>query len=142
MNDPFLSEDLCYQRLKQDYITHKKLLIAADFDDCIFDYHRKGFKFPQVIQLLQDCNKVGFDIVIYSASPRERHPEIQAYCELNNIKIEAINENIAEWIKDGKDRSKAKIYYNILLDDKAGLPTTYRILRKLVDEILRSPATN
>lgn len=135
MNDPFLDENLCYERLKENYNKYGSLLVAADFDETIFDYHKKSFAFPALIQLLKDCNKVKFPITIFTASPLERHPEIQEYCNTIGVEIVAINENTVDWMKDGLDRSKAKIYFSILLDDKAGLPSAYRILRKLIDEI-------
>lgn len=55
---------------------------------------------------------------------------IQEYCKEIGIKIEGININYLPQFKNS-----GKIYYNILLDDRAGLETSYNILHKLLNYI-------
>lgn len=136
MNDPFLDNTYAYLRLLNEYEKHKSLVIAADFDNSIYDYHSKGYKFPALIKLLQDCNKIGFKIVIFSGSAKERHPFIREYCEKIGVKIDGINEDVIDWHKDKSlDWSNSKIYFNILLDDRCGLKSAYDVLKLLVDNI-------
>lgn len=134
MNDPYLSEDNCFKRLWDDYIKHGGLVVAVDNDGTIFDLHGKGFQFPAVIGLLRECHELGFKIVIYSAAAANRHEEITNNCIKNNIPFDAINSNVIEF-NDNLDRSRSKLYYNVFLCDRAGLPSAYRVLRRVVDKI-------
>jgi len=137
MNDPFLNFEVTYSRLMEEYNRHKSLIIALDFDNSIFDYHERGDKFPALIKLMQDCKEIGFKIVIFSGSAKERYPFIRSYCEGLGIEINGINEDLIDWHPDTSlDWSRSKIYYNILLDDRAGLSSAYGVLRTLVNAIL------
>jgi hypothetical protein len=136
MNDPFLDNTHTYLRLLKEYEKHKSLVIACDFDNSLFDYHSKGYKFPKLIKLMQDCKKIGFKIVIFSGSAKERYPFIREYCEGLGIEIDGINEDLIDWHPDKTaDWSNSKIYFNILLDDRAGLASAYEVLKMLVDNI-------
>jgi len=135
--DPYLNPDYVYSRLSEEYLKHKSLVIALDYDNTIFDYHKKGFIFEKVIKLIKVCNDLKFKIVIFSGSAKERHDEIYKYCETIGIKIDGINEDVIDWNQDKTlDWSKSKIYYNIFLDDRAGLLEAYTTLNKLVTNIL------
>jgi len=143
INDPFLDNTRAYLRLLEEYNRHKSLVIAVDMDNTLFDYHSKGYKFPALIKLLQDCNKIGFKIVIFSGSAKERHPFIREYCEKIGVKISGINQDVIDWHKDKSlDWSSSKIYYNIFLDDRAGLASAYEVLRGLVDTIMSDKGLN
>ncbi|NBO98517.1 MAG: hypothetical protein EBU90_00040 [Proteobacteria bacterium] len=134
--DPFTDTLTSLERLKEEYKKHKSLVIALDYDNTIFDYHNKGYTFTRVINLIKECNELGFKIVIFSGSAKERYDEMYAYCEKIGIKITAINEDVINWRPDDtKDWTNSKIYYNIFLDDRAGLGEAALILKLLVDSI-------
>lgn len=140
INDPYLNEHNCFIRLWEDYVKHGKLVVAVDFDNTIFDLHKKGFEFTKVIELLKDCQTLGFPIVVFSAAPKERHQEIRNRCQEIGINISGVNEDVLRFgERDHMDYSKSKIYFNILLDDRAGLPSAYNILFKVVDKLLDKP---
>ena len=125
--DYYLHEENAYKRLLADYKKYKTLIVAFDFDGVISDFHNEGFDFSDVIQLLKDCNKANFKLVIYTAN--DKHNEIYKRCSDISVKIEGINKQLLPQFKN-----VGKIYYNILLDDRAGLATSYRILRRLLDD--------
>jgi hypothetical protein len=131
-NDPFLSYNAPIERLINDYRKHKSLVIALDFDNTIHDCHKKGYEFPSVIQLVKRCkNDHGFKIVIFSASPKERYGEIRAVCQELGIEIDGINCDVVDWIEEKNkqfDYNRSKIFFNILLDDRAGLLSAYNTL--------------
>ena len=136
MNDPFLSEDACFYRLMDDYIKHKTIVIAVDFDNTVFDLHGNGYEFPAMFKLLQEAQELGMKIVAFSASPQERHGFIREHFLANNIILDGINEDVfITWRDSEKDYSRSKIFYNILLCDRAGLPSAAQSLRRVIDTI-------
>ena len=136
MNDPYLNQINIYHRLYTEYLKYKSLVVALDFDLTINDFHGEGHQFPDVIQLVKDCNSIGFKVVIFSGSAAERYPIIREHCEKIGIKIDGINEDVIDWHHDKTlDWSRSKIFYNIFLDDRAGLDSTYKVLRLLVNNI-------
>lgn len=134
--DPYLQDDRVYDRLMEEYRKHGALVVAVDFDNTVFDYHENDFDFPALMELISDCKKIGFKIVVFSGSAKERHPFIKEYFANSGIEIDGINEDVIDWHNDKTlDWSNSKIYYNIFLDDRAGLQSAYRVLRRLVDQI-------
>jgi len=138
-NDPFLSSRSSYNRLVEEHHKHNgQLVVALDYDNTIFDYHSKGYTFKKVIRLIRDCNAIGYKVVIFSGSANERHKDIRAICKKRKIKIDGINTDLIDWHHNkALDWSRSKIYYNILLDDRAGLKEAYKILRKLVTKVIK-----
>lgn len=136
ISDPFLDDKRVTSKLEQDYEKHKNLVVAVDFDSTIHPFRNPGCTFPKLIQLLRDCKEKGFYIIIFTASHKERHTYIKEYCRENNIPFDTINEDIVYFKQYPQlDWTNSKIYYNILLDDKAGLSASYKILRNFVDNL-------
>ena len=127
--DPYFSEDRCVERLMEEYHRHPALIIAADFDDILFDYHSRGYTFPRTIRLLQECNELGFRIVIYTHSPDARHPFIRDHLAKIGVRAEGINTHLVDLYNAGE----GKIFYNWFIDDKCGAGEAYRVLRRVVD---------
>lgn len=133
MDDPFTDTGACVRRLYAQYKTTPKLVVAVDFDHTIFDFKQLGYSFPRAISLLKRCNALGFYVVIFTASNEARFPFIQWYMRMIGVEIAAINENVLEEsFKYGKSR---KIFYNIFLDDRAGLLQAMDILDQTLTKI-------
>ena len=131
MNDPYLSYDLAYDRLHDEYRKYGKIIVATDFDDTIFDFHKKGYTYTKVISLLKECQELGFYICVFTGTPKEKYDDVRAYCKEIGLNIASINTNPFP-MPFGND---GKMYYNILLDDRAGLAESYNMLRRLVNGI-------
>lgn len=129
--DPYFDTQRCIDRLMGWYEKHDNLIIAFDFDDTIYDFHNKGFKYPSIVKLLRQCSRLDFTTVLFSASKKERYPFMSKYLEDYGIKVHYINESP---VVDGDMFSK-KPYYNILLDDKSGLGQAYHILYNVVEQV-------
>ena len=112
-------------RLLNDYVEHRNLIIAFDFDNTIYDYHQKGYSFNDVLDLLRECSELNFTMVLFTANEDdEKLVFAKKYCADRHIRVDYINESpIMKTIKP---------YYNILLDDRAGLEESYRILKKVI----------
>lgn len=130
--DFFLSEENMMLRLWSEYKLHGKLVVAYDYDNTVFDYHNKGYTFEKVIDLIRRCKKLGFYLIVFTGSNSTRFGEISQYLNENDIPFDAINENPPFFKSDSR-----KIFFNIILDDRAGLPSAYNVLKDLVDNAER-----
>lgn len=131
--DYFLNKHNVLDRLEREYFKHKKIIIAYDFDDTVYDFHNKGRSYDNVIALLKSFKNYAY-FIVYTASEESRYPAIKKYLIDNDIPFDTINENIPSLnIPKGK-----KLYYNILLDDRAGLESAYNTLQSLLNTIERT----
>ncbi|HNV97499.1 MAG TPA: hypothetical protein PKL13_04340, partial [bacterium] len=53
--------------LEEAYIKHKKLIVAFDFDNTIFDYHKKEVDYSKIINLLKECQDLGFILKLFTS---------------------------------------------------------------------------
>ena len=139
MTDPFSSTSNIVKRLHREYKKHPKLVVAVDFDDTAYDFHQQGEEHLRVLQVLRQCNELGFYVVIWTASAPERFEFMKEYMQQHQVHISSINENPIK-LPFGNHK---KIYYNILLDDRAGLGQALDALEIFIDNIHndRKPAT-
>lgn len=127
MNHPF-NEETCINRLLKEYIKHNKLIIAFDFDNTIFDFHNNGGDYSEVIELLKDCSDMNMTMVLFTCDDdNDILKDKVEFCNKNEIWVDYINESPVYNTK--------KPYYNILLDDRAGLNEAYSILYKVINVI-------
>ena len=124
--DPFFDTNLCVQKLFEQYKRHKNILIAVDYDDTLHDYHKKGYAFPKVVEILRECSELGLTIILYTGN--EDIEGALAYLKEQGIRVDHVNCSPIE-------SHKKKPYFNILLDNNAGLGQAYEILRIVVDKI-------
>ena len=128
--DYYMNENNVVTRLVEEWKEHSKLIIAYDFDSTVFDYNTKGYKYDDVIELLQECNGLGAYYVCFTSCNEDRYKFIKDFLQENMIPCDKINENIDIIPFTGR-----KIYYNILLDDRSGLKSAYDCLRKALGTI-------
>jgi hypothetical protein len=112
-------------RLVREWREYKKILLAVDFDDTLSPWKFDDFDYKEVFKLVLEAKELGAYIVIFSACKPDRYDYIRNYCrETGGFEIDGINENVIE-LPYGNER---KIYYNHLLDDRAGLMQAMAIL--------------
>lgn len=122
-------------RLLKQYDEHKTLIIAVDFDDTIFAGNVNSQKdLEPIIEKLKEAVEIGLKIVIYTARNEKYFPDIEVFCENIGLKIEAINKDIIQL----REPTSGKIYYNLFLDDKAGLEQAAVILVYTIEKIKES----
>lgn len=122
----------CISRLVLEWVKYDRIIIAVDKDSTIFDYHKNGDTYNDVISLINDCRDMGAFIIINTAVEDSKLDEVKYQLESIGIQYDLINEN-APFVPF----NTRKIYYNILLDDRAGLGEAMEILRTTV-MIIRS----
>lgn len=111
-------------RLIEQYKAHDKLVIAYDIDDTVRPYHCQSCDAIQ--NLIREAKQVldPYFIVFTSNSDTEG---IKKFLNENNLPYDAINENAPFTECRG-----GKIYFNVLLDDKAGLAQASQTLQELI----------
>lgn len=124
MEDRYLCDKRVFSRLCADYKKHKSLFIAFDFDNTVFDYHKVGDTFPKLEEILIKCKKNGMKLILFTANEGELLDKCVSYCREKGFEPDFINESPVT--------STRKPYYNILLDDRAGLSSAYSVLNRFI----------
>lgn len=122
--DYYMRESNVVDRLVEEWKEHGQLVIAYDFDNTVFDYHKKGHTYEFIIELLRECKELNAHLMVYTARHDDELEFVKKYLNENNIPFDSINET-PDFLpfENGK-----KLYYNILLDDRAGLNSAYYCL--------------
>ncbi|GAB6989570.1 hypothetical protein [Paenibacillus pini] len=129
--DQYLDDNKAVERLLKEWLKYDKIVVAYDFDNTVYDFHHEGYTYDDVTCLLREADQLGAHLIVFTASPVSNYPFIEEYLKVNNIPFHSINENPSFIpIEEGR-----KIYFNILLDDRAGLSSAYEILKKVVNTI-------
>lgn len=130
MTDPFLDINRVVDRLYNEYKRYGDIIIAFDFDYTVHNFRDEDYTYDCVIELLRKWQPYA-KLVVFSASPEERYPYITDYLNRRAIPFDAINEDVLI----EKRKPTRKLYYNILLDDRAGLGSAYMALDMLYDRL-------
>lgn len=128
-----ISDRYCYnnyvvKRLIDEWEQYGTIIIAYDFDNTVFDYHSVGDTFPMVISALRRAKSLGAYLIVTTCCDDKEIPRIANYLNENDIPWDIINDN-APFIPF----QTRKIYYNHLLDDRAGLPSAISDLELVMD---------
>lgn len=129
--DFYLSEENVTERLITEWEKYGSIVIAYDFDNTIYDYHQVGHKYDCVVDLLKKCKEAGAYLILFTARRDDEMDFVKNYLKANDIPYDSINEDPVFITKPGR-----KVYYNILLDDRAGLPSAYRSLKEAYEYIV------
>ena len=129
-DDRYLDNSLCVDRLVENWKQHGKIIIAFDCDNTIYDYYGKNYTYSKVVQLLQECKNMGCILILCTCCDESKFEFMRNKCEKVGISIDYINESPPYIPFTGN-----KVYYNILLDDRAGLRSAYEILYKAKERI-------
>lgn len=123
--DFYLNPSNSFNRLLEEYKTHQSIVVAFDFDDTVYDFHKKGLLYNDVIELLRKLKSINCYLICWTG--QQNLDFVSDYLKNHNIPFDAINENPPFY----KSISK-KIYANAYLDDRAGLKEVYNMLNELV----------
>lgn len=126
--DYYLSEENCYNRLRDEFKKYGKLIFAVDYDDTLFDFHKKGRTYENVMTLLKRWEPYS-EVIIFTGNSESEYPNIEKYLNEHNVKYKGINCDSSVVVPS------RKIYANVYIDDRGGLPMVYQMLNRLIDEI-------
>lgn len=120
MQDRYLDLNESVKRLVADYKKHNNLFVAFDFDNTVFDYFGTGETYPKLEVLLRFLKSKGFKLILFTGNEGEKLQGIVRYCKEHGYEPDFVNESPV--------MKTTKPYYNILLDDRAGLNDAYQTL--------------
>jgi hypothetical protein len=123
--DFYLNAQNSSDRLLGEYNKYGSLVVAFDFDDTVFDFHKKGRVYSDVIKLLQELKSINCYLICWTAN--ENSEMVVSYLKDKGIPFDALNENPPFF----KSTSR-KVYANAYLDDRAGLRQVYDELNNLL----------
>ena len=126
--DFYLSEENCYQRLEDEFKRYGKLIFCVDFDDTIYDFHKLGRSYNDVITLLKRWEPYS-EVVILTGNGEAKYPMIAEYMQSIGVKYKGIN------CDSSISFGGRKTYANAYIDDRGGLPSIYNNLNKLITKI-------
>jgi hydroxymethylpyrimidine pyrophosphatase-like HAD family hydrolase len=126
--DYYLNPENSQNRLIEEYKNYGSLVVAFDFDDTVYDFHKKGRIYNDVIALLKKLKSINCYLICWTG--QEDLEFVSSYLFENEIPFDSINENPPFH----KLKSK-KVYANAYLDDRAGLHQVYNELKFLTENI-------
>lgn len=114
------------KRLTKEWLEHKKIIIAVDFDSTLCHYPTiiNPKDIERCIKLVKRAQSIGAYVVLNTASHEDRYLELIDYCTQLGIRVDDINKTP---IKMPYSDTK-KVYANIYLDDRAGFKEAMDIL--------------
>mgnify|MGYP003625970845 CR=1 FL=1 len=123
--DFYLNTENSFNRLLEEYNQHQSIVVAFDFDDTVYDFHKKGRLYDEVIELLRGLKSINCYLICWTG--QQELDFVATYLRQNSIPFDTINENPPFYKSESK-----KIYANAYLDDRAGLKQVYDELNQLV----------
>ncbi len=124
--DYYLNTNNTLNRLLTEYKKYGSLVIAYDFDDTVYDFHRKGHDFSDIITLLCELKSINCCLICWTG--QQDLDFVKSYLNELQIPVDLINENPPFY-----QSSSRKIYANAYLDDRAGLHQVFLELKKVVE---------
>lgn len=126
--DEFLIPYANFKRLYEEFHKYGSLSIGLDFDNTVHDYHKKGYKYERVCDIVRRAVALGMKIHVFSANPDWDF--IYDHMAYLDIPIEGINTNGVDLGYESR-----KPFYSILLDDRAGLISAVEDLEMVVIQL-------
>lgn len=114
-------------RLLNDYKKHGGLVVGLDFDNTIYDYNQTGADMSSVIDLVKRAQALNFPICLYTAET-DVNKLAWKYNYLKDLGINLLYINQSPLMKGTQ-----KPFFNILLDDRAGLESACETLLYVIE---------
>ena len=134
MRHPYVNHATCVARLLEWHQRNGSIIVAYDFDNTVFDYHAKGHDYSEVMDLIRQVKEVGAYLIVFTGN--QDTDFLKKYLAQHNLPYDSINEQ-APYITT----SARKIYFNLLLDDAAGLASACEHLRAYIAAVTTLPPT-
>ena len=136
--DTYFSKDKCVEKLIRDYKEHGNIIVAFDFDDTV-NKSKPEYDCSGVINLLQICSELQFTMICYTARTLTKDlDEVKEVLNKLDIRCDYINDDCLQIKEEWEFEQPHKIFYNIFLDDRAGLKSSYKILKEFIEWLVEN----
>lgn len=135
--DKYCYTEECVKKLVRTYFTRGYLIIAFDFDDTILS-SESDYRCYLPAMLVDKCKQnINCQLILYTCRSSNRGDGRNLkyaidVCKKLNIEPDFVNEHAWEDYKG----LNGKVFYDIFLDDKAGLGQACEILELALNRIL------
>lgn len=126
--DYYLQSNSSYNRLVEEYKKYGKLIFCVDYDDTLYDFHKKGRTYDDMFNLLKRWEKYS-EVIILTGNGEDKYDEISKYLVEHGLKFKGINCDSSVKVLG------RKAYANVYIDDRAGLIQVYNELLTLIEQI-------
>ena len=139
-NDTFFSTEFCIEKLKEDYNTHGKIIVAYDFDDTV-EPSKINYSCDSVVKLLQLCSEFSdIEMICYTARTKtEDIKNVKESLKSLGIKFDAINDDCPRIKREMEHIHDSKVLFSVFLDNRAGLKQAYDILLGFMEWYMNQP---
>jgi hypothetical protein len=131
------NNSLLITKLENQLFKHGKLIIGLDFDSTLYDYDPdNSVDTSKIVKLAQQCAELGFDICLWTIVNNKGLDidEKVAWCTNKGITISHVNASPMD--NDPRFKGNRKPYFNVLLDDNAGLDSAYHALKYSIRHLI------
>lgn len=130
------NEEGVFWDLVKKYKKYGTLYIGVDFDNTLLPYGnfiKTSFGFFDILNVLRDCKYYGMKLCLWSLPTSDENLEWKVkWCKEHGIEMDYIN--CSPLMKEYSNKY-GKPHFNLLLDDVAGLESSYSILVNLCEYI-------
>lgn len=127
-------KDILLNQLIEVYEKHGKIIIGVDFDDTVFPFNKSVANINrcnEVVEIVRDLKPYSI-ICLWSVADAQSLIYKEHIMDLYGIKPDYVNDSpLNKW---GESK---KVYFNIQLDDKAGLNETLQVLKNFKRYLLK-----
>ena len=122
------NQQRCAERLLAEYKKYDKLIVGIDFDNTIKPINPEH-NCEEIITLLQRCSQdPKIVLCLWSIYQDEKEIEFKVnYCAKRGIEVDYIG------MSPFQMGTGSKQFFNVLLDDRAGLESAYYNLKYVLD---------
>lgn len=128
MNDRYLDRVEAIKRLIGEYEKYGTLIVAYEYENTVF---LNDGDCPRVINALRKAEEAGCVLILFTGRNSEDLGEIVLDLNSRRVPFHMINEH-----PNSVPFSSKKVFYNILLDGRAGLPEAIDQLESVIAHIL------
>lgn len=130
----YLNKETTYNRLKDEWLKHGKIIVAYDVDSTVLPFHdyEKEDDYSILHNLIKALYELKCTLIVFTAAEESRWEDIKIKLKKSELPYHYFNQSPPEI--PGLV-AKGKVYANIYLDDRASLYASVELLQKLINDI-------
>mgnify|MGYP000931376362 CR=1 FL=1 len=103
--DFYLQANNSYNRLEEEFKKYGKLIFCVDFDDTIYDFHKKGRTYENVIHLLQRWENYS-EVIIFTGNGEDKYEMIERSNQYAEDVLSFLEQKLEETLEEVKNNKR------------------------------------